>query len=370
MDRPTRASLYLAGWVLVASSGCASWPSSPFQTAAKRQASSFESTLSLARLSERHGEAATASRLYEAIIRQDPQNNLAHHRLAIIATKGQQFDKAEIHFEQALAGSPDSQLLSDWGYFLYLVDRLPESETSLRQALELDPGNKAAHNNLGLVLGTMGRLDESLAEFRSVGDEASARANLAYVHALNGAFDQSEGEFHQALSLNHQLKPAAEALLALHARRDAGMAAALTRTPAPRADTIEFPPNVEVGRRTLANLPFQTARARPAVAHADPAHPQVSAVAIDRQNSGPQVESQGEFESPVRPAAWQPTSPGRAVETPRPLMNLPSPENPSWDAHPSTGTPATREAAQSTPGNSPPRSAQVQPWQAPTWTAQ
>ncbi|MEX0819633.1 MAG: tetratricopeptide repeat protein [Pirellulaceae bacterium] len=370
MDRPTRASLYLAAWMLVASSGCASWPSSPFRTAAKREASSFESTLSLARLSERHGEATTATRLYEAVIRQDPQNSLAHHRLAVIATKGQQFDKAEIYFEQALADTPDSQLLSDWGYFLYLVDRMPESEAALRQALELDPGNKAAHNNLGLVLGTMGRLDESLAEFRSVGDEAAARANLAYVHALNGAFDQSEREFHQALALNHQLKPAAEALLALHARRDAGMAAALTRTPAPRSNTIEFPPDVAVGRRTLANSLFPPDRTKPAVAHADPAQPQVAAVAFDRENSGPRVEPQVEFESAVKPVAWQPTPPGRGVETSRPLMNLPSPENPSWDAQPSTRTSANREATQTTPGTSPPQSSQVQPWQAPTWTAQ
>ena len=39
----------------------------------------FESELSLARLSERHGQADQAQKIYQAVLRTDPKNQLAHH---------------------------------------------------------------------------------------------------------------------------------------------------------------------------------------------------------------------------------------------------------------------------------------------------
>ena len=354
MNEPTRAALCLAGWLLITTSGCASWPSNPLRPGAEGGASSFESSLSLARLSERHGEPATAAQLYEAILRENPQHQGAHHRLAVLSTKAQQLDKAEDHFQQALAGTPDSQLLSDRGYFLYVADQLDEAEAILRQALQLDPGNKAAHNNLGLVLGTQGRLDESLVEFRSVGDEASARANLAYVHALNGAFDQAEAEYHRALELNSQLKPAVEALLALHARRDPSVAAALANPPIAPAGATRFTANNQLEGQPVANLPADTPSTNPTASHSD-RFPQVATVSFEAQERGHQSVS-------------------RAVEATRPLMNSPSTANAVWNVGGASREPsANRQATTHTAPSSMPvqssrvQSSTVQPWQSPTW---
>ena len=55
--------------------------------------------------------------------------------------------------------------------------------------------------------------------FRRVGDEADALANLAYVHAQRGEHQQAMQLYSQALSHNGDLRPAAEAMLALDKHR-------------------------------------------------------------------------------------------------------------------------------------------------------
>jgi Tfp pilus assembly protein PilF len=211
--------------LLTGSLGCSVLPQRSPQAEQDRAvaaAGKFESSLSLARLHERHGQVESARQVYEAILEQDAANGLANHRLAVIAARQRRFDQADRHFQQALAGgSPSSELLADVGYFDYLQDRLPEAEQKFRQALELDGGNRAARTNLALVLGEQGRLEEAFAEFRRAGGEAQAHANLAYVCALLGDMERAESEYHRALALDPQLKPAAEALAQIGERRRA-----------------------------------------------------------------------------------------------------------------------------------------------------
>lgn len=353
MNRHTHLLLYLAGCLATSLAGCASWSTGILSTSNSEP--TFESTLSLARLSERHGEPATAERLYEAVLAKDPQNQLAHHRLAVLATKEQQFDQAQHHFDLALQGQRDSQLLNDWGYYLYLMDRLPEAETSLRESLQLDPKNIAAHNNLGLVLGTMGRTDESLKEFRYAGDEAAARANLAYVHSLNGKFDLSKAEYHRALELDSQLKPAAEALLALHARHDVQTASALSYSPTIPASTDQSSQHEPRQLQPSVELASQNVTAN----QADQSSSQIRTVSYAAQADG-----QG--------AA---TAVADAAPPPQPLMNMPT-VNPT----PMAGT-AAEQSGSDQPSDPAPnfaaptdaapmslQSSQPLPWQAPTWT--
>src|SRR5690606_6103389 len=102
-----------------------------------------------------------------------------------------------------------------------LQDRLDEAEERLRQALELSPTSRTARTNLALVLGEQGRFGECLNEFRRVGTEAQAHANLAYVYAMLGELEQAEQEYHRALALDPTLLPAADALSQLAERRRA-----------------------------------------------------------------------------------------------------------------------------------------------------
>lgn len=176
----------------------------------------LSSQLSFARLTERHGQPKQARAVYEAILRDNPNQPVAHHRLAILAASEPDFARAESHFQQALAaGEPNTELLRDYGYLLYMQDRLPEAEQVTRQALERDPLNKAAHNNLGLIIGEQGRFPEAMEAFRKAGSEAECHANLAYVHTIMGNLPLAEQHYHQALEIDPNLKKAAEGLVQL-----------------------------------------------------------------------------------------------------------------------------------------------------------
>jgi Flp pilus assembly protein TadD len=63
------------------------------------------------------------------------------------------------------------------------MDRLEEAISEFRAALRADPGMVAAHNNLGIALGSQGRMDEAIAQFREAlalqPDFEDAKRNLA-----------------------------------------------------------------------------------------------------------------------------------------------------------------------------------------------
>jgi Tfp pilus assembly protein PilF len=204
--------------VAVVTAGCASLPgaSSLMPGGAAKTNQTLDAQLAMARLSERHGDARTAEQIYQAVLQKDPQNRLCLHRLGVLAAKVGEHDKAAEHLNAAAQlGPPSSELLNDIGFNLFVMGKLPEAEAIFRQAVAADPQNKAARNNLGLVLGETQRYEESLAEFRRGNGEAEAHANLAYAKTQAGDLVGAKSSYYRALTLNNELKPAAEALVQL-----------------------------------------------------------------------------------------------------------------------------------------------------------
>lgn len=172
--------------------------------------------MSLARLQERQGDANGAREIYEQVLRETPQEGAAHHRLGVLDAKAGRFAAAIQHFEATLStSSPSAELLNDLGYACYLNDDLQAAEKWLAQAVNLDPQNTAAHNNLGLVLGALRRDEESLEQFRRAGSLADAYNNLAWVLTQRGDLAGARRHYLMALDADPTLKPAAEALVAL-----------------------------------------------------------------------------------------------------------------------------------------------------------
>lgn len=177
----------------------------------------FESQLSMARLNERHGQHDSAIKIYNAVLEKQPNNQLAHHRLAIIAAGNGDYVAADQHFSNALKAGPRTpDLMCDVGYCLFLQNRLDESEEALRRILTEAPTHKKAHNTLGMVLGLQGRYEESLNEFRQAVGEAEAHANLGFVLVQVGDFKEANKHYHEAVRLNPALRPAVEALVELN----------------------------------------------------------------------------------------------------------------------------------------------------------
>jgi Flp pilus assembly protein TadD len=199
--------------------------------------SDYQTKLGMAKLLEGQGQTERAGKIYRELSRLDPKDAEPPHLLALMEAKQGHNEQAGEYFKQALKLAPrDVELLNDYGYWLYLADRLEEAEKALATALEVNPEHKQVMNNLALVVGFRGRFQESLALFERCGSEADAHSNLAYVYARQRRFKEARRHYEKALELEPRMKAAAEALVQLN-RRDADptvQPAQAVQAPAPR----------------------------------------------------------------------------------------------------------------------------------------
>lgn len=186
--------------------------------------SSFDSKpvdnrLAMGRLCESQNEGDQARKAYESVLRTEPKNATALHRLAVMASKSGQYSQAQEFFDRALAIEPNSaELANDMGYNYFLQDRLPEAEQQLRRAVELKPDYKAAWTNLGMTLGQQQKLDESRAAFqKGAKTPAEVHCNMAYVFTQLYRFDDAQAAYRAALNQDPNLRAAAEGLLQVSA---------------------------------------------------------------------------------------------------------------------------------------------------------
>tara|TARA_R110002072_G_scaffold303099_1_gene493502 strand:+ start:233081 stop:233989 length:909 start_codon:yes stop_codon:yes gene_type:complete len=211
--------LSLAMLTIIAASGChkAAHQSSlatPSLPALIGNTDKLESQLSIARIQEHQGQLREAAERYTQLAQKNPKNATIPHRLGVIESKNGNHQAANQYFRQSLELNPhDAEVLTDWGYSLFLQGKLSEAETALRRALNEVPGEERATNNLALVLGHAGKSEESLALFRQVSGEASAWVNLGYVHVSLGEGEKAAECFAKALSLDDKLESAANALV-------------------------------------------------------------------------------------------------------------------------------------------------------------
>lgn len=246
MQRHRQSILLLIGLTLCGLSGCAKMKlfgePEVFGTAAAMPGSTSKASLpfglsdpagddakdpnegpfALARLCERRGEDQQAEHLYNVLLEKTPNDAKLHHRLGVLAVKKGNFAEAEQRFRTAQSMGPaTAELLSDMGYCQYLQCRFPEAESLFVEALKLDPNHAASLNNLALVVGRQGRIDESLRLFQRTNKEGEAYANLAYVLAQNGNFDEAEKAYLHALTLDNNMRTAAHAVMQINDRKQA-----------------------------------------------------------------------------------------------------------------------------------------------------
>lgn len=138
-----------------------------------------------ARQLEERGDLLAARKAYTAILQQHPRHAECLHRLAVVCTRLNDLNAAHSLYERALELSPENvTLLSDAGYARFLSRDYAQAEKFLRKATVLAPRDVRAHNNLAVVLGVTGRLDEALALFQKVNNPAHAWMHMAYIYQL------------------------------------------------------------------------------------------------------------------------------------------------------------------------------------------
>ena len=155
--KSTAASLTLTLLGIVAVSGCHQTAQQAASIASSlplpsKQIEDYETRLSIARQNERRGRTKAAKKAYEKLVTDNPTNPLVYHRLGIIAAADGDFDIANGNFRRAFElSSDDPQLLSDWGYSLFLQGEYLEAEELTRQASELAPYDTRIANNLAMI---------------------------------------------------------------------------------------------------------------------------------------------------------------------------------------------------------------------------
>lgn len=194
--------------------GCASMNGGGLSFARSDSEAVSKSDLSFGRLLEKKGQNGKARQVYTQLAKSKATAADANHRLAVLSARTGNADEARKHFDLCLKANPHhAEALCDYGYFLFQQGELERAEQLTRSALKEAPENKRGTTNLALIVGALGRYDESFAIFqRSVG-EAKAHANIAFMHTQAGDLDQAQKHYSRALTVDPSMRSASEALI-------------------------------------------------------------------------------------------------------------------------------------------------------------
>lgn len=159
--------------------------------------------LSLARVLEKTKpeEAIAAYRRASVSRPEDPEPHLA---AGLLLEKDNKFSDAEMEYKQALALDPKSDALTGLANIYMRGHRFVEAEEYLRKLVAAQPGNAAAHVQLGRVLAAEGKNDAAVAELEAgvklAPADASVQRDLADTYFAAGKNAQAETAYRALLA--------------------------------------------------------------------------------------------------------------------------------------------------------------------------
>ncbi len=142
------------------------------------------------------GELEQAERLYEQILRVDPQHSAAWHMLGLVVHRAGRTEQAAECIGRAVTLDGSSSIFhGDLGAIYRQIGRLEEAVDSFQQAVELAPEHAQAHYRLGTVLQQRG--DQVGAKLRF---QQAVRLHPEFAEAWNdlGIAHQYHGELAEA----------------------------------------------------------------------------------------------------------------------------------------------------------------------------
>jgi len=146
-------------------------------------------------------EAIAAYRQASALRPNDPEPHLA---AGLLLEKENKFSDAETEYKQALALDARSEALSGLANIYMRGHRFVEAEEYLRKLVAAQPGNAAAHVQLGRVLAAEGKNDAAVAELevgmKLAPADASVQRDLADVYLAAGKNAQADSAYRVLLA--------------------------------------------------------------------------------------------------------------------------------------------------------------------------
>lgn len=167
--------------------------SGPYQLAAasaepSRQASRIRKTLEKAVDHHRSGHLSDAVRLYQEVLRRDPNSADAWHLVGVIAVAHRKHEQAAEHVSRALQLCPnEAEYHATMAQIQAEISNWELAHTHARSALALNAACPAALHAMGLVLCWRGQIESACRHFRdaAVGEPSVGRVWLDYGDCLN-----------------------------------------------------------------------------------------------------------------------------------------------------------------------------------------
>ena len=150
------------------------------------------------------GRLDEAANRYNVILRHDPRQFDALHRLGVLRAQQDKLTEAQSLLRRAVERNPASAAAyNNLGNVFNLLKRHDAAIAPLEQALAINPDYATAHNNLGNALAGVGRDVEAATCFERAlalkPDYAEAANNLASLHLQNGRAADARRLFETAL---------------------------------------------------------------------------------------------------------------------------------------------------------------------------
>jgi len=126
---------------------------------------------------ERQGLPFEATEMYRKSLELAPDSAAAQFNLASSLARVGEFAEAEPHFRAVLDKGPSTQAYTALGIVLWQQGKQEEAVANMRTAIEVNPDNATAHDQLGKMLLQHGKLEEARMEL------AKAKAlDLSLIH--------------------------------------------------------------------------------------------------------------------------------------------------------------------------------------------
>lgn len=138
-----------------------------------------------------NGMSAEARALLERLVKRQPRSAEAWAMLGVVQADQGEVAAARESLERARRLAPEdpkvlSGVLNNLGYVLLASGDAEAAVEVLREAIQLDPSDLRARNNLAFALARLERDSEALELFRSTSGEAGARYNMGVACEARG----------------------------------------------------------------------------------------------------------------------------------------------------------------------------------------
>lgn len=175
-----------------------------------------EMKFSLAKLREQDDQLIEAQKTYEELLKTDPDNADYNHRYGVVLCRLGRYEDGIEALRVADSARPnDPKILNDLGFSCMVTGENTQAISVLETALEADPQNERATNNLAMAHGYNGNFDEAYAIFQRIMPEAQAMSNLGYIATQSGKKEFAIECYSRALDLDSDMNEAKEALVQL-----------------------------------------------------------------------------------------------------------------------------------------------------------